>query len=99
MIYHVTTLQAWQQAAKTGFYTTGSLEQEGFIHCCRPEQLEGVLERYYAQTPHLYVLHIDESRLTSPLKWEPSAAIHELFPHIYGVINLEAVQTIDALDR
>ena len=99
MIYHVTTLEAWQLAEKTGFYTTDSLEREGFIHCCRPEQLEGVLNRYYAQASHLHVLHIDESRLTAPLKWERSLAVNDLFPHIYGEINLEAVQTIHTIVR
>lgn len=99
MIYHVTTGQAWQLAQKTGFYTTDSFEQEGFIHCCRPEQLEGVLKRYYAQAPDLLVLYLDESRLTAPLKWEPSPVTNELFPHVYGAINLEAVQTIQAIVR
>lgn len=99
MIYHVTTPQAWQQAQENGFYTAASLEQEGFIHCCRPEQLEGVLDRYYKQVQNLLVLHIDESLLTVPVKYEPSPLAHELFPHVYGTINLEAVQTIKPLVR
>ena len=64
MICHVTTPQAWQLAQQKGFYTAASLEQEGFIHCCRPEQLEGVLDRYYAQVQNLLVLYIDESLVT-----------------------------------
>lgn len=99
MIYHVTTPQAWQQAQENGFYAAASLEQEGFIHCCRPEQLEGVLDRYYKQVQNLLVLYIDESLLTEPVKYEPSPLAHELFPHVYGTINLEAVQTIKPLVR
>jgi uncharacterized protein (DUF952 family) len=50
------------------------------------------------------LLVIDPRRLTSDLKWEPPAEgtpppgvqAGELFPHIYGPINLDAV--IQALD-
>ncbi|MBE7169933.1 MAG: DUF952 domain-containing protein [Williamsia sp.] len=99
MILHVTTRPAWQQAQEKGSYTAPSLEHEGFIHCCGPGQLEGVLDRYYPDRQNLLVLYIEESLLTSPLKYEPSPLVNESFPHIYGAINLEAVQTTEALVR
>ena len=99
MILHVTTTAAWNTALRAGFYQTGSLQDEGFIHCCLPRQLQGVLERYYSAIDHLLVLGIDEHKLTSPVVFELSPVVSELFPHVYGVINLDAVQTIEPPDR
>ena len=43
------------------------------------------------------LLVIDPQRLTSELRWDPGADLAtELFPHVYGPINLDAVlQDID----
>ncbi len=48
MIYHVTTEQEWLHARAAGYYEAPSLQIEGFIHCSRLEQVDGVLKRYYA---------------------------------------------------
>ncbi len=46
----------------------------------------------YAGQPGLVLLVIDPARLTSELRWEPGVDLAtELFPHIYGPINLDAV--------
>jgi uncharacterized protein (DUF952 family) len=91
IIYHVTTKQAWQEATAQGFYTTASLEAEGFIHCSQDHQVAGVLERYFAGQTDLIKLTIDTNKLTSRFvfDWSPSTA--DTFPHIYGPINLDAV--------
>jgi uncharacterized protein (DUF952 family) len=91
MIYHVTTLLNWQKAKEQGFYITDSLNTEGFIHASKQEQVMGVLERYYKNQTELILLHIDEEKLTSPLKYEIAPSINEAFPHVYGKINLEAI--------
>jgi uncharacterized protein (DUF952 family) len=99
MIYHITSLEAWNEARQRGHYRTGSLETEGFIHCSTDEQVVPVAEKYYKGQEKLILLVIEPERLTSDLKWEPPAegapppGVPEgsLFPHIYGPINLEAV--------
>lgn len=91
MIYHVTTNAAWQQALNDGFYTAPSLEIEGFIHNSTEAQVAGVLERYYKNATDLLLLHIDESKLTAPLKYELAPSVNEAFPHIFGPINVDAV--------
>jgi uncharacterized protein (DUF952 family) len=97
MIYHYVTGTNWKKAQQQGFYTSPSWFTEGFIHASKKEQLAGVLQRYYTETPDLYVLHIDEQKLTAPLKWELSPSLNELFPHIYGELNLDAVVDISAV--
>lgn len=91
MIYHVVTAALWQQALSKGFYEAPSLHTDGFIHSSSAAQVKGVLERYYKDQQHLLLLHIDESKLTAPLKYELAISVNELFPHIFGPLNLDAV--------
>ena|SRR5690349_2260498 len=96
-IYHITTQQEWQQALQQGFYEATSLHTEGFIHCSTTSQVQGVLERYFANKTDLVKLSIDVSRLQPKLTYELAPSVNELFPHIYGCINLDAVVKITAL--
>ena len=103
MIYHVVTAVNWQKALQTagpggqGFYEAESLALEGFIHTSKAEQVQGVLERYYKNQSDLLLLHIDETKLTAPLKYELAPSINEEFPHIFGRLNLDAVIKIENL--
>lgn len=90
-IYHITTQADWDTATKAGFYTASSLETEGFIHCSKAEQVQGVLQRYFAGKQNLVKLTIDTNKLTAPLRYELSPSLNEEFPHIYGVITADAV--------
>lgn len=94
MIYHVISDKDWQNALLQGFYEAASLATEGFMHCSKKEQVAGVLKRYYQGQAGLLLLHIDENKLISPLKYENSPSVNEDFPHIYGRLNLDAVVTI-----
>ena len=91
MIYHVTDKELWEAALQKGFFEVPSLHTEGFIHASKKEQVQGVLERYYAGKKNLVLLHIDESKLTSPLKYELAPSVNEAFPHIFGPLNTDAV--------
>ncbi len=91
MIYHVTTAAEWQQAQAQGFYEAPSLATEGFIHLSTAAQVAGVLERYYAGQTGLLLLHVEETKLTAPLKYELAPSVNEAFPHVFGPLNLEAV--------
>jgi uncharacterized protein (DUF952 family) len=90
-IYHITSQAEWDRAKETGFYTAPSLKTEGFIHCSKAEQVQGVLQRYFAGKHNLIKLTIDTTRLTAPLRYELAPSINEEFPHIYGAINADAV--------
>ncbi len=91
MIYHVVDNTRWLKALELGYYEAASVQTEGFMHASRQHQVKGVLERYYAGATDLLLLHIDESRLTSPLKYELAPSVNEEFPHLYGRLNLDAV--------
>ena len=91
MIYHVITNTDWQNALENGFYEAGSLVSEGFIHTSKENQVKGVLDRYYLNQTDLLLLHINEEKLTSELKYEVAHSTNEVFTHIYGRLNLDAV--------
>jgi uncharacterized protein (DUF952 family) len=97
MIYHVVTQANWQNALQLGFYEAESLAEEGFIHTSKAEQVTGVLERYYQNQPNLFLLHIDEQKLTAPLKYELAPSVNEEFPHIFGPLNLDAIVKVEPL--
>lgn len=93
-IYHIVLPEIWEKFKDQKFYEAESLHTEGFIHCSFAEQLEGVLDRYYKGVAKVLVLTIDPEKLTSKLVNEPSTN-NEIYPHIYGQINLEAITEIE----
>ncbi len=97
MIYHITTKQNWEEAKQKGEYTAASLFTEGFIHNSTESQVEGVLQRYYTGQKDLVKLYINESKLTAELKYELAPSVNEEFPHIFGPINLDAVELVEDL--
>ncbi len=91
LIYHLTFKDAWESARPTGEYAAPSLAEEGFIHCSKDiPQLLRVAARLYPGEDRLLVLDVDQDKLTAPLKNEPSRS-GEIYPHIYGKLNAEAV--------
>jgi uncharacterized protein (DUF952 family) len=90
-IYHITTKQEWAEALITGQYTSATLETEGFIHCSTEDQVAGVLERYYKGNTDLLKLKIEKAKVERPLVFELAGSINEVFPHIHGAININAV--------
>jgi len=96
LIYHILLPETWKLVRGRSFYEAESFAAEGFIHCSYKDQLEGVLKRYYSDAGEVVVLTIDPAKLSSPLIVEPSTN-NELYPHIYGPIDLDAV--VEAVTR
>ncbi|MEM9548730.1 MAG: DUF952 domain-containing protein [Bacteroidota bacterium] len=89
-IYHICTSTFWETQSLSDVYIHDSLDNEGFIHCSHENQLKGVLDRYFQNQQNLIILTLDPSRLIPELKYE-LAPIGELFPHIFGPINKDAI--------
>ena len=97
-ILHVTPRGAWERAVAEGEYRGDTLATEGFIHCCLPGQLAGVISRYFQGRTDLVVLRTQPERLISPLRWESPPGSTEAFPHVYGPLNLDAVVEVVPLE-
>lgn len=89
-IYHIVLPEVWEKFKDEKFYEAESLASEGFIHCSFADQLDAVLQRYYKGVEQILILTIDTEKLTSKLVEEPSTN-NEIYPHIYGKINLDSV--------
>ena len=96
-LYHITTNDAWMKAKEIGYYESASLASEGFIHCSTEAQVAGTLERFFAGQTNLVTLIIDPTKLVHELKYEQATDIDMLFPHVYGVINVDAVTEVITL--
>lgn len=95
VILHLTTLEAWRAAQQTGEYRAPTLETEGFIHCSLPEQIARVANAWFAGQSGLVLLVLDRARIRPEVRFEPGAdKADELFPHVYGPINLDAVMRV-----
>jgi len=103
IIFHLASNDAWLAAVETGAYHADSLSSEGFIHCSTSAQVVDVANAFYHGLHGLALLQIDTEKLGSELKWEPpahpnperAAAVgDELFPHVYGPFNLDAVTKV-----
>ena len=94
-IYHLTTAHAWAAAQNGGSYgesTRGpSLAEVGFIHCSYAHQVTRVAAARYSDAAGLVLLVIDPDRLRAELRDEDLDGRGEVFPHIYGPLNLDAV--------
>lgn len=105
LIFHLVPRSTWEQTPRDA-YTDPSLMSEGFIHCSNADQVERVANLFFASCEELLVLHIDVDRLGAALRDEPAAAIGgqdpftgEMFPHVYGVIERNAIVAVEALQR
>ena len=93
-LLHICPAQDWQDAGIRGEYRADSLALEGFIHCSTPEQVARTANRFYRGQVDLVLLVIDAGQVAAEIKYE--AADGELFPHLYGPLNLNAVTKVQA---
>jgi uncharacterized protein (DUF952 family) len=89
MLYHITPRSQWQQAQKLGRYCPESLEIEGFIHCSTQSQVLATANRFFKGQTDLLLLGIDPDRVQLEIRYE--LADDNLFPHLYGPLNLDAI--------
>ena len=96
-VYHLATPALWHDPSGAD-YRAPSLDSEGFIHCSYAGQVAASANRFYPGAERLLLLQIDPARLRSPLLAEPAAS-GELFPHVHGPINRDAVAAVREMRR
>jgi uncharacterized protein (DUF952 family) len=89
-ILHITTRDRWEAAKNLGTYRSESLSAEGFIHCSTVAQVIGSANRFFKDKQDLVILSIDPHLVTAEIRYE-GADTNNLFPHIYGELNIAAV--------
>lgn len=94
MIFHFTHIHEWHLAKELNRYEPYSVTSEGFIHCCTQAQLNGMANRLYKGQKDLLLLEIDTNSLKKSLIYEDLFDLDQLFPHLYGALNLDAINKI-----
>jgi uncharacterized protein (DUF952 family) len=93
-IYKICPASAWREAERSGVYR-GSADdkRDGFIHFSTASQVAGTAAKHFAGQARLFLVTINANMLGDALKWEPSRG-GELFPHLYGELDLVSVQDV-----
>lgn len=95
IVLHIAHRDMWEAAAPGGQYRPLSLDSDGFIHCSTVQQTVATANQFFTAQQGLVLLCIDTAKLTAEVRYEAPACggdqRAELFPHIYGPLNVGAV--------
>lgn len=75
-----------------------TLDEVGFIHCSFADQVDGVARAVFAGADGLVLITIDPSLVKAEVRYENLEGGSELFPHIYGPLNVDAVVEVRAYE-
>ncbi len=96
-IYKILSKSAFEAARAKGRFDGSPVDfEDGFIHLSGGSQVAGTLQRYFTGQSGLVIVAIDPEALGEALQWEVSRG-GELFPHLYGPLDLEAVLSVEEL--
>jgi len=93
-IYKISPASAWREAERQGVYK-GSADdlRDGFIHFSTAAQVAETARKHYFGQTGLFLIAVDADALGDALRWERSRN-DELFPHLYGELDIGAVTAI-----
>ncbi|MCI8484291.1 MAG: DUF952 domain-containing protein [Lachnospiraceae bacterium] len=91
MILHCMKKSAWNQRKQKEFWGEEELEAEGFIHCSTIEYFWRVASNFKEITDEMVLICLDERRLTAEVRYEDGDHCGRSYPHVYGLINNDAV--------
>ena len=92
IIFHITTREAFRKEAAS--YSPEKFQTEGFIHCSTPDQVVKVADARFRGQSGLVLLCIETDKVQPEIRYENLEGGQELFPHIYGELNTDAVVQI-----
>jgi uncharacterized protein (DUF952 family) len=98
-IYKICPASAWRDAERHGVFR-GSADdlRDGYIHFSTAAQVAETARKHFFGQPGLFLIAVDADALGDSLRLEPSRD-GELFPHLYGVLDLGAVTAVLELRR
>ena len=94
MILHITKELDWSAAESSGLYRADSLAAEGFIHCSTLKQVLDTANTLFRGQDGLVLLCIEPEHVVAPILFEDCYESGQLFPHIYGPLNVDAVSAV-----
>lgn len=93
ILVRITDKAKWEQAKTLGVFN-GELEVDGFVHLVKPDQVQKVANVAFIGRNDLMLLVLHKARIHSSIQEEDIYGSGELFPCLYGALNLEAVMMV-----
>jgi len=89
LIYHMCGDEEWRTARAPGRYEGSSQDKrDGFIHFSTAETIRDSAAKHRAGQTGLVMIAVDPAKLGPALRWE-TARDGQLFPHLYGALDIE----------
>ena len=96
-IYKICPAGLWAAAEKDGMFRGSPVDfEDGYIHFSTAAQVAETAARHFKGGDDLLLVAIDSERLGASLRFEPARS-GELFPHLYGALDLRAVVSVSPL--
>lgn len=93
-IYKICPAPVWREAERRGVFGGNADDRrDGFIHFSTAAQVAGTAAKHFAGQAGLFLIAVDAAALGDALRWEPSRG-GDLFPHLYGDLDLGVVTGI-----
>ncbi len=97
MIYHFALEKSWKKQLKEGNYKPDSLNKQGYINASSWEQIKATYYKHFSRPNQLLIIVIDPLKVKSEIKYENSSEGDQLYPHIYGPLNQDAISKIETV--
>ncbi len=94
MILHCMRKSLWEERKNKAVWGEQEVQAEGFIHCSTVEYFWRVAPNFKGSTDEFVLLCIDENKLLSEVKYEDGDNCGRAYPHVYGLINNDAVISV-----
>jgi len=99
IVYKVLSVAELRQMQRDGvFHGSPADIADGYIHLSCRSELAATVDKHFRGVDGLMLAAVDLSRLGDAVRWEPSRG-GQLFPHIYGLLPVEAVVSVTILER
>ncbi|MEL7129753.1 MAG: DUF952 domain-containing protein [Pseudomonadota bacterium] len=96
VVYKILNVADWEHAVAAGVSATALDSKDGYVHLSTAHQVGETLALHYGAQAGLHLLEFAVEDL-GDVRWEPSRG-GELFPHLYGALQIEKAKRKWVLD-
>ena len=90
-IYKIVTKPQWDRAVQDGIFRGAPVDiSDGYIHFSTSDQVRETARKHFKGQADLLLVSVRSTALGDQLRYEPSRN-NQLFPHLYGDLDLGAV--------
>ena len=101
IIYHTVGKADYYNNLIGSMYVPETIVRDGFIHCSsfKEDVLQIVKNSFSMFEGTIFIVKIISDAVLAPVRFEKSSESETLYPHIYGPLNLDAVDGIGIIRK